>query len=181
MAVVNPLRNDWEAGAHLGTKTRRWNPKSFALHLLARATSSHSSIFVQTAICMKQNAYKMDPQCLPPGKVFVRRHPKAGLRVIALEAARLRSLSYVNHAGWRSSPTGARCAPASIGLKDLERMESSGAIAMRPKKKPLCFCGATGRHAEVLASQEMRRPADVVILVGPAPRIQRGSGMPQAR
>ena len=84
---------------------------------------------------------------------------------MALEAARC-GASYVNQRWLGGMLTNWTTMKARIDrLKDLERMESSGAIAMRPKKE-----GGVRRELERLQKylgglKNMRRLLDVVVLV----------------
>ena len=133
MAVVT-LAEMMEAGAHFGHQTRRWNPK-MSRYIYCARNGVHIIDLVQTAVCMN-NAYKWTRSAARSGKrfLFVGTKKQAS-EVVALEAARC-GASYVNQRWLGGMLTNWTTMKARIDrLKDLERMESSGAIAMRPKKE----------------------------------------------
>jgi small subunit ribosomal protein S2 len=91
---------------------------------------------------------------------------KQASEVIALEATRC-GASYVNQRWLGGMLTNWTTMRARIDrLKDLERMESSGAIAMRPKKEAAVLRRELDRLQKYLGGlKNMRRLPDVVILV----------------
>ena len=86
--------------------------------------------------------------------------------MIALEATRC-GASYVNQRWLGGMLTNWTTMRARIDrLKDLERMESSGAIAMRPKKEAAVLRRELERLQKYLGGlKNMRRLPDVVVLV----------------
>ncbi|MFM9110919.1 MAG: 30S ribosomal protein S2, partial [Prochlorococcaceae cyanobacterium] len=133
MAVVT-LAEMMEAGAHFGHQTRRWNPK-MSRYIYCARNGVHIIDLVQTAVCMN-NAYKWVRSASRSGKrfLFVGTKKQAS-EVIAQEATRC-GAAYVNQRWLGGMLTNWTTMRARIDrLKDLERMEASGAIAMRPKKE----------------------------------------------
>ena len=164
MAVVT-LAEMMEAGAHFGHQTRRWNPK-MSRYIYCARNGVHIIDLVQTAVCMN-NAYKWTRSASRSGKrfLFVGTKKQAS-EVIAQEATRC-GASYVNQRWLGGMLTNWTTMRARIDrLKDLERMESSGAIAMRPKKEAAVLRRELDRLQKYLGGlKNMRRLPDVVILV----------------
>ena len=128
MAVVT-LAEMMEAGAHFGHQTRRWNPK-MARYIYCARNGVHIIDLVQTAVCMN-NAYKWTRSAARSGKrfLFVGTKKQAS-EVIAQEATRC-GASFVNQRWLGGMLTNWTTMRARIDrLKDLERMESSGGIAL---------------------------------------------------
>ena len=164
MAVVT-LSEMMEAGAHFGHQTRRWNPKMQRYIHCAR-NGVHIIDLVQTAVCMN-NAYKWVRSAARSGKRFLFvGTKKQAAEVVALEASRC-GASYVNQRWLGGMLTNWTTMKARIDrLKDLERMESSGAIAMRPKKEGAVLRRELERLQKYLGGlKNMRRLPDVVVLV----------------
>ncbi|MFZ4564888.1 MAG: 30S ribosomal protein S2 [Prochlorococcaceae cyanobacterium] len=164
MAVVT-LAEMMEAGAHFGHQTRRWNPKMQRYIYCAR-NGVHIIDLVQTAVCMN-NAYKWVRSASRSGKRFLFvGTKKQAAEVIAQEAGRC-GASYVNQRWLGGMLTNWTTMRARIDrLKDLERMESSGAIAMRPKKEAAVLRRELERLQKYLGGlKNMRRLPDVVLLV----------------
>ena len=133
MAVVS-LSEMMEAGAHFGHQTRRWNPK-MSKYIYCARNGVHIIDLVKTALCMN-NAYKWTRNAAKSGKrfLFVGTKKQAS-DVVAQEATRC-GAAYVNQRWLGGMLTNWTTMKARIErLKDLERMESSGSIAMRPKKE----------------------------------------------
>ena len=164
MAVVT-LAEMMEAGAHFGHQTRRWNPK-MSRYIYCARNGVHIIDLVQTAVCMN-NAYKWTRSAARSGKrfLFVGTKKQAS-EVVALEAARC-GAAYVNQRWLGGMLTNWTTMKARIDrLKDLERMESSGAIAMRPKKEGAVLRRELERLQKYLGGlKTMRRLPDVVVLV----------------
>ena len=164
MAVVT-LAEMMEAGAHFGHQTRRWNPK-MSRYIYCARNGVHIIDLVQTAVCMN-NAYKWTRSAARSGKrfLFVGTKKQAS-EVIAIEATRC-GAAYVNQRWLGGMLTNWTTMRARIDrLKDLERMESSGAIAMRPKKEAAVLRRELERLQKYLGGlKNMRRLPDVVVLV----------------
>ncbi len=164
MAVVT-LAEMMEAGAHFGHQTRRWNPK-MSRYIYCARNGVHIIDLVQTAVCIN-NAYKWVRSAARSGKrfLFVGTKKQAS-EVIAQEATRC-GAAYVNQRWLGGMLTNWTTMRARIErLKDLERMESSGAIAMRPKKEAAVLRRELDRLQKYLGGlKNMRRLPDVVVLV----------------
>ncbi|MGA0022077.1 MAG: 30S ribosomal protein S2, partial [Vulcanococcus sp.] len=164
MAVVT-LAEMMEAGAHFGHQTRRWNPK-MSRYIYCARNGVHIIDLVQTAVCMN-NAYKWVRSAARSGKrfLFVGTKKQAS-EVIAIEATRC-GAAYVNQRWLGGMLTNWTTMRARIDrLKDLERMEASGAIAMRPKKEAAVLRRELERLQKYLGGlKNMRRLPDVVVLV----------------
>jgi small subunit ribosomal protein S2 len=180
MAVVT-LSEMMEAGAHFGHQTRRWNPK-MSRYIYCARNGVHIIDLVKTAVCMN-NAYKWTRSAARSGKrfLFVGTKKQAS-EVVALEAARC-GAAYVNQRWLGGMLTNWTTMKARIDrLKDLERMESSGAIAMRPKKEGAVLRRELERLQKYLGGlKTMRRLPDVVVPGRPTPGIQCGSRSSQTR
>merc|ERR1711937_636982 len=147
MAVVT-LSEMMEAGAHFGHQTRRWNPK-VSKYIYCARNGVHIIDLVKTALCMN-NAYKWTRSAAKSGKrfLFVGTKKQAS-EVVAQEASRC-GAAYVNQRWLGGMLTNWTTMKARIErLKDLERMESSGAIAMRPKKEAAVLRRELERLAEI--------------------------------
>ena len=164
MAVVS-LSEMMEAGAHFGHQTRRWNPK-MSRYIYSARNGVHIIDLVKTAVCMN-SAYKWTRGAARSGKrfLFVGTKKQAS-EVVAQEAIRC-GASYVNQRWLGGMLTNWTTMKARIDrLKDLERMESSGAIAMRPKKEGAVLRRELERLQKYLGGLKgMRRLPDVVVLV----------------
>ena len=166
MAVVS-LSEMMEAGAHFGHQTRRWNPK-MSKYIYCARNGVHIIDLVKTALCMN-NAYKWTRNAAKSGKrfLFVGTKKQAS-DVVAQEATRC-GAAYVNQRWLGGMLTNWTTMKARIErLKDLERMESSGSIAMRPKKEAAVLRRELERLQKYLGGLKgMRRLPDVVVLVDP--------------
>ena len=164
MAVVS-LSEMMEAGAHFGHQTRRWNPK-MSKYIYCARNGVHIIDLVKTALCMN-NAYKWTRNAAKSGKrfLFVGTKKQAS-DVVAQEALRC-GAAYVNQRWLGGMLTNWTTMKARIErLKDLERMETSGSIAMRPKKEAAVLRRELERLQKYLGGLKgMRRLPDVVVLV----------------
>ena len=113
------------------------------------------------------NAYKWTRKAAKSGKrfLFVGTKKQAS-DVVAQEAVKC-GAAYVNQRWLGGMLTNWTTMKARIErLKDLERMESSGAIAMRPKKEAAVLRRELERLQKYLGGlKSMRRIPDVVVLV----------------
>src|SRR5210317_875937 len=123
-----------EAGVHFGHKAHRWNPKMFP-YIYSEVNNIHILDLIQSATLLKE-ANKYAETAAKEEKTFLFIGTKRqATTLIAQEAKRCGSY-YVNHRWLGGMLTNWTTMKARIDrLKDLERMESSGAIAMRPKKE----------------------------------------------
>ena len=164
MAVVT-IRQLLDSGVHFGHQTRRWNPKVKRFILTER--SGIHIIDLQQSLTYIDKAYEFVKETVAHGGsiLFVGTKKQAS-EVVALEAARC-GASYVNQRWLGGMLTNWTTMKARIDrLKDLERMESSGAIAMRPKKEGAVLRRELERLQKYLGGlKNMRRLPDVVVLV----------------
>lgn len=164
MAIVT-LTEMMESGAHFGHQTRRWNPK-MSQYIYCARNGVHIIDLVKTALCLN-NAYKWIRTTARSGKRFLFiGTKKQAVEVVAQEAQRC-GAAYVNQRWLGGMLTNWSTMRARIDrLKDLERMESSGAIAMRPKKEAAVLRRELDRLQKYLGGlKTMRRLPDVVVLV----------------
>ena len=164
MAIAT-LTEMMESGAHFGHQTRRWNPK-MAPYIYCARNGVHIIDLVKTAVCLN-HAYKWVRSASKSGKRFLFvGTKKQAAEVIAQEAKRC-GAAYVNQRWLGGMLTNWTTMRARIDhLKDLERMESSGAIAMRPKKEAAVLRRELDRLQKYLGGlKTMRRLPDVVVLV----------------
>ena len=154
-----------DAGVHFGHQTRKWNPKMRDYIFEAR-NGIHIIDLVQTVLQIGVAADFLKGIVAKGGKVLFVGTKKQASEVVALEAARC-GASYVNQRWLGGMLTNWTTMKARIDrLKDLERMESSGAIAMRPKKEGAVLRRELERLQKYLGGlKNMRRLPDVVVLV----------------
>merc|ERR1711991_386208 len=110
------------------------------------------------------NAYKWTRNAAKSGKrfLFVGTKKQAS-DVVAQEATRC-GAAYVNQRWLGGMLTNWTTMKARIErLKDLERMESSGSIAMRPKKEAAVLRRELGRLPDVVVLVDQRRESNAVL------------------
>merc|ERR1711937_378248 len=147
MAVVT-LSEMMEASAHFGHQTRRWNPK-MSKYIYCARNGVHIIDLVKTALCMN-HAYKWTRTAAKSGKRFLFVGTKKQASEVVAQEANKCGAAYVNQRWLGGMLTNWTTMKARIErLKDLERMESSGAIAMRPKKRGSSFKERTREIAEI--------------------------------
>ena len=154
-----------EAGVHLGHKTLRWNPK-MKKFIFGKRDSIHIIDLTQTLELTKVALEKVYSTISSGGKILFISTKKQASDVVAQEAVRC-GAAYVNQRWLGGMLTNWTTMKARIErLKDLERMESSGAIAMRPKKEAAVLRRELERLQKYLGGLKgMRRLPDVVVLV----------------
>ncbi|MCG8366692.1 MAG: 30S ribosomal protein S2, partial [Pseudanabaenales cyanobacterium] len=133
MPVVD-LAQLLESGVHFGHQTRRWNPK-MAPYIFTSRNGVHIIDLVQTAQLMEE-AYRYIRTSAERGQKFLfvgTKRQAAG--IIAQEAARCGSY-YVNQRWLGGMLTNWATIKTRVErLKELERMQETGALALRPKKE----------------------------------------------
>ncbi len=164
MAVVS-LAQMMEAGVHFGHQTRRWNPK-MSKYIYTSRNGVHIIDLVQTAKLI-EGAYSYIRTASEQGKRFLfvgTKRQAAG--IIAQEAARC-SAYYVNQRWLGGMLTNWSTIKGRVDrLKELERMEESGAIALRPKKEAAVLRRELERLQKYLGGiKNMRRLPDAVIII----------------
>jgi small subunit ribosomal protein S2 len=164
MPVVS-LAQLLESGVHFGHQASRWNPKMSPYIFTAR-NGVHIIDLVQTAQCMEQ-AYQYLRTATEQGKrvLFVGTKRQAA-GIISQEAARCGSY-YVNQrwlggmlTNWSTIKTRAD------RLKELERREETGALAMLPKKEAAVLRREMTKLQKYLGGIKlMRKLPDIVVIV----------------
>jgi small subunit ribosomal protein S2 len=159
------MREMLEAGVHFGHQTRFWNPK-MAPFIFGHRNKIHI-INLEKSLPMFQDAAKFVRQLTARrGTVLMVGTKRQARETVAAEAQRA-GVPFVDQRWLGGMLTNWTTMRARIDrLKDLERMESSGAIAMRPKKEAAVLRRELERLQKYLGGlKNMRRLPDVVILV----------------
>lgn len=164
MAVVT-LAELLESGVHFGHQTRRWNPK-MAPYIYTARNGVHIIDLVQTAALI-EDAYDYVRKSAESGKKFLfvgTKRQAAG--IISQEASRCGAY-YVNQRWLGGMLTNWETIKNRVErLKELEALESSGAIKRRPKKEASVLRREMGKLQKYLGGiKSMRRPPDVVVIV----------------
>ncbi len=164
MAVIS-LAEMMEAGVHFGHQTRRWNPR-MAPYIYTARNGVHIIDLVQTAQCVEA-AYDYVRAAAEQGKRFLfvgTKRQAAG--IIAQEASRCGSY-YVNQRWLGGMLTNWATIKGRVDrLKELERMEETGALALRPKKEAAVLRRELERLQKYLGGiKNMRRIPDAVVIV----------------
>ncbi len=164
MAVVS-LAQMLEAGVHFGHQTRRWNPK-MSQYIYTARNGVHIIDLVQTAQLM-EGAYEYVRTAAEQGQKFLfvgTKRQAAG--IIAQEAARCGAY-YVNQRWLGGMMTNWATIKSRVErLKELEKLEESGAIEYRPKKEASVLRRELERLQKYLGGiKNMRKVPDVVVIV----------------
>lgn len=164
MPVVS-LAQMMEAGVHFGHQTRRWNPK-MSKYIYSSRNGVHIIDLVQTAQLI-DNAYGYIKTSAEQGRKFLfvgTKRQAAG--IIAQEASRCGSY-YVNQRWLGGMLTNWTTIKTRVDrLKELERMEETGAIALRPKKEASVLRRELERLQKYLGGiKNMRKLPDAVVII----------------
>lgn len=154
-----------ESGVHFGHQTRRWNPK-MAQYIYTARNGVHIIDLVQTAALI-EDAYNYVRKSAESGKRFLfvgTKRQAAG--IISQEASRCGAY-YVNQRWLGGMLTNWETIKNRVErLKELEQMESSGAMKRRPKKEASVLRRELGKLQKYLGGiKSMRKPPDVVVIV----------------
>lgn len=164
MPVVS-LAELLESGVHFGHQTRRWNPRMDQYIFTAR-NGVHIIDLVQTAQLMEQ-AYEYMRRASEQGKkvLFVGTKRQAA-GIIAQEAARCGAY-YINQRWLGGMLTNWTTIKNRVErLKELERLEESGGLALRPKKEGSMLRREMERLQKYLGGiKMMRKVPDIVVIV----------------
>ncbi|MGB7056864.1 MAG: 30S ribosomal protein S2 [Geitlerinemataceae cyanobacterium] len=164
MSVVS-LAQLLESGVHFGHQTRRWNPK-MSQYIFTERNGVHIIDLVQTAQLM-EDAYDYMRSTAEAGKkvLFVGTKRQAA-GIIAQEAARCGAY-YVNQRWLGGMLTNWTTIKSRVDrLKELESMESSGALDLRPKKEASMLRRELGKLQKYLGGiKAMRKLPDIVAIV----------------
>jgi small subunit ribosomal protein S2 len=154
-----------ESGVHFGHQTRRWNPK-MAPYIFTSRNGVHIIDLVQTAKLI-EDAYSFVRSSAEQGQKFLfvgTKRQAAG--IVAQEASRCGS-HYINQRWLGGMLTNWTTIKSRVDrLKELERMEETGAIALRPKKEAAVLRREMEKLQKYLGGiKAMRRVPDVAIIV----------------
>ncbi|NER38328.1 MAG: 30S ribosomal protein S2 [Oscillatoria sp. SIO1A7] len=164
MPVVS-LAEMLESGVHFGHQTRRWNPK-MSQYIFTDRNGVHIIDLVQTAQLMEQ-AYEYMRSSSESGQKFLfvgTKRQAAG--IVAQEAMRCGSY-YINQRWLGGMLTNWETIKGRVGrLKELEDMQESGAMDLRPKKEAAMLRRELSKLQKYLGGiKTMRKVPDVVIIV----------------
>ncbi|TAF52487.1 MAG: 30S ribosomal protein S2 [Oscillatoriales cyanobacterium] len=164
MAVVT-LAELLESGVHFGHQTRRWNPR-MDQYIFTERNGVHIIDLVQTAQLM-QEAYDYIRTNAEAGRKFLFVGTKRqAAAIIAQEASRCGGY-YVNQRWLGGMLTNWTTIKTRVDrLKELEALESSGNLDLRPKKEGSMLRRELGKLRKYLGGiKGMRKIPDVVIMV----------------
>ncbi|MFB2921843.1 MULTISPECIES: 30S ribosomal protein S2 [Aerosakkonema] len=164
MPVVS-LAQMMEAGVHFGHQTRRWNPK-MSPYIYTSRNGVHIIDLVQTAQLM-EDAYTYMRTAAEQGKKFLfigTKRQAAG--IVAQEASRCGAY-YINQRWLGGMLTNWATIKTRVErLKDLERREENGALALLPKKEAAVLRREMEKLQKYLGGiKTMRKLPDVVVIV----------------
>jgi small subunit ribosomal protein S2 len=164
MPVVS-LAQLLESGVHFGHQTRRWNPK-MSRYIFTERNGVHIIDLVQTAQLMEE-AYEYMRTASEQGKkvLFVGTKRQAA-GIIAQEALRCGAY-YVNQRWLGGMLTNWATIKSRVDrLKELERMEETGALELRPKKEGSMLRREMSKLQKYLGGiKSMRKVPDIVVIV----------------
>jgi len=154
-----------ESGVHFGHQTRRWNPK-MEPYIFTSRNGIHIIDLVQTAKLM-EDAYNFVKTAADQGQKFLfvgTKRQAAG--IVAQEASRC-GAHYVNQRWLGGMLTNWTTIKSRVEhLKELERMEETGAMALRPKKERAVLRRELEKLRKYLGGiKTMRRVPDIAIIV----------------
>ena len=159
------MRDLLQAGAHFGHQTRYWNPK-MDQYIFGARNKIHIINLEHTVPAFNDALSFIGKLAGSKNKILFVGTKRAAGKVIKEQAERA-GMPYVSHRWLGGMLTNWTTMKARIDrLKDLERMESSGAIAMRPKKEASVLRRELERLQKYLGGlKSMRRLPDIVVLV----------------
>ncbi|ASC72096.1 30S ribosomal protein S2 [Halomicronema hongdechloris C2206] len=154
-----------ESGVHFGHQTRRWNPK-MEPYIFTSRNGIHIIDLVQTAKLM-EDAYSFVKTAADQGQKFLfvgTKRQAAG--IVAQEASRC-GAHYINQRWLGGMLTNWTTIKSRVEyLKELERMEETGAMALRPKKERAVLRRELEKLRKYLGGiKTMRRVPDIAIIV----------------
>ncbi|AFY60028.1 30S ribosomal protein S2 [Synechococcus sp. PCC 6312] len=154
-----------EAGVHFGHQARRWNPK-MSRYIFTVRNGVHIIDLVQTAQLVDE-AYNYVREASESGKKFLfvgTKRQAAG--IVHQEAARCGGY-FINQRWLGGMLTNWTTIKTRVDrLKELERMEETGQIALRPKQEAAVLRRELARLQKYLGGiKNMRRLPDVAVIV----------------
>lgn len=164
MPVVS-LAQMMESGVHFGHQTRRWNPKMNP-YIYTSRNGVHIIDLVQTAQLMDE-AYNYMRTASEQGKKFLfvgTKRQAAG--IVAQEAVRCGSY-FINQRWLGGMLTNWTTIKTRVDrLKELEHLEETGNLDLRPKKEASVLRREMGKLDKYLGGIKlMRKVPDIVIIV----------------
>ncbi|WP_448561587.1 30S ribosomal protein S2 [Trichothermofontia sp.] len=164
MPVVS-LAQMMESGVHFGHQTKRWNPR-MAPYIYTSRNGVHIIDLVQTAKLM-DDAYQYMRTAAEKGKRFLFVGTKRqAAAIIAQEASRC-GANFVNQRWLGGMLTNWATIKTRVDrLKDLERLEETGNLDLRPKKEAAMLRRELEKLQKYLGGiKTMRKVPDVVVIV----------------
>ena len=164
MAVVS-LDELLESGVHFGHQTRRWNHR-MAPYIYTARNGVHIIDLVQTAQLI-EDAYDYVRKSSEQGKRFLFIGTKRQASGIIAQEAHRCGANFVNQRWLGGMLTNWETIRNRVErLKELETLESSGAMDRRPKKEASVLRRELGKLQKYLGGiKTMRKIPDVVVIV----------------
>jgi small subunit ribosomal protein S2 len=164
MPVVS-LAQLLESGVHFGHQTRRWNPR-MSKFIFTERNGVHIIDLVQTAQLM-EDAYDYMRGAAEAGKKFLFVGTKRQAAGIVAQEAHRCGAYYVNQRWLGGMLTNWATIKSRVDrLKELENMETSGAMDLRPKKEGSMLRRELEKLQKYLGGiKAMRKIPDVVVIV----------------
>ena len=164
MPVVS-LAELLESGVHFGHQTRRWNPR-MSQYIYTARNGVHIIDLVQTAQLIEDAYDFMRSSSEQARKVLFVGTKRQAAGIIAQEASRCGSY-YVNQRWLGGMLTNWETIKTRVErLKELERLEDSGALDKRPKKEASMLRRELGKLQKYLGGiKNMRKVPDIVVIV----------------
>jgi small subunit ribosomal protein S2 len=164
MAVVT-LAELLESGVHFGHQTRRWNPR-MSQYIYTARNGVHIIDLVQTAQLMEEAYEYMRSSSEQGRKVLFVGTKRQAAGIIAQEASRCGAY-YVNQRWLGGMLTNWETIKTRVErLKELERLEETGALDKRPKKEASVLRREMGKLQKYLNGiKSMRKVPDIVVIV----------------
>lgn len=164
MSVVS-LQELLESGVHFGHQTRRWNPR-MAPYIYTARNGVHIIDLVQTAQLMEDAFQYLRNESEKGKKVLFVGTKRQAAGIIAQEAARCGAY-YINQRWLGGMLTNWETIKKRVErLKELERLEESGALAKRPKKEASVLRHELEKLQKYLGGiKTMRKIPDIVVII----------------
>jgi small subunit ribosomal protein S2 len=164
MSVVS-LQELLESGVHFGHQTRRWNPR-MAPYIYTARNGVHIIDLVQTAQLMEDAFQYLRIESEKGKKVLFVGTKRQAAGIIAQEAARCGAY-YINQRWLGGMLTNWETIKKRVErLKELERLEESGALAKRPKKEASVLRHELEKLQKYLGGiKTMRKIPDIVVII----------------
>ncbi|MDJ1179000.1 30S ribosomal protein S2 [Roseofilum sp. BLCC_M91] len=164
MPVVS-LAQLLESGVHFGHQTRRWNPK-MSQYIYTSRNGVHIIDLVQTAQKIEQAYQYMRTMSEQGRKVLFVGTKRQAAGIIAQEASRCGAY-YINQRWLGGMLTNWATIKNRVErLKELERLENSGSLDLRPKKEASVLRREMGKLQKYLGGiKTMRKVPDIVVVI----------------